>query len=117
MACKLTRKSKEMWLIGREQSTMSGNKLPSKQQTMALFFHLHLSEKMTVRDSATETSRQVLEFWARARIPTQRKQHVVATIEKLFHTWQKLRKNENNKSKRSSARINKEINFKNSLTA
>ena len=103
MARLSTRTSKEVWLIGQQQSTITGNKLPSRQQTMALFFHLHLNEKMTIRDSTTETARQVLEFWARARIPTRLNKHVIAAVEKLFKDWQKLKKNQNNKAKRSNA--------------
>jgi len=91
---KSTRKSTHVWLIKQPISEIKGNKLPSKRQTMELFFHLHLTEKKSIRESATEAAKCVKDFWDRARIPTRRDQHIVKAIEKIFQQWQKLKRSQ-----------------------
>lgn len=43
----------------------------------------------------------MLLVWGKANIPTRLKKHVVNEVEKLFKDWQKLKKNKENKAKRS----------------
>jgi hypothetical protein len=110
-----TRKTMNVWLIGQQSREIPGNKLPSKREVMAYFFHLHLTEKKTVRESATLAAEAAIGIWDKARIPTRLRKHVIAALEKIFHDWQKLKKNENNKKKRSKTLFEKETAFSNSL--
>ena len=48
------------------------------------------------------------EIWAKARIPTKLKIHVVEKIEGIFREWEKLKKNKENKAKRSDGLKEKE---------
>ena len=57
----------------------------------------------------------VLEVWAKASIPTRLKKHVVDKIECLFREYEKLKKNKENKTKRSEALVNKEQEWKSGL--
>ena len=50
-------------------------------------------------------------FWKNARIPTQRKDHIAEKVTKLFTEWANLKKNKENKKKRSSQLIENENNF------
>ena len=57
----------------------------------------------------------VLEVWAKASIPTRLKKHVVDKVECLFREYEKLKKNKENKTKRSEALVNKEQEWKSGL--
>ena len=86
-----TRSTGDVWLVGPRSADLRGSKLPSKREVLAFFSHQHLMEKNTKRDSATLTANGVLDFWDRARIPTRLKKHVVASVEKMFDGWNKLK--------------------------
>ena len=98
-----TRKQTEIWLVGQVSSSLPSAKLPSKREVMALFFHYKQLEKQTVRDSCHSTTNDILELWAKARIPVRLKKHVVDKVEGAFREWEKLKKNKENKKKRSAA--------------
>lgn len=44
----VTRKQTEVWLIGQLSSTLSGTKLPSKNEVMALFFNYKQIDQKTI---------------------------------------------------------------------
>ena len=50
-------------------------------------------------------------FGKKTRIPTQRKDHVAEKVIKLFTEWANLKKNKENKKKRSSQLIKNENDF------
>ena len=77
-------KDRGMWLIGGTASSITGSKLPSNRQVLARFFQLHTVESQTIQDSATATTREVLKFWEKARIPTRQEYNIVV---KLRLTW------------------------------
>lgn len=95
-----TRKQTEIWLVGQISQTLLQTKLPSKRETLSVFFYYKDSAKQTIREAARSTSKDVLDIWNKARIPTQQQIHIVDKIEKLFKEWQNLKKNKENKSKR-----------------
>lgn len=111
----ITRRETEIWLIGQISDKLSATKLPSKKEVMALFFHYKETMKQTVREASHSTSHEVLEVWDKARIPTTQKIHVVDKVENVFREFEKLRKNRNNKAKRSEALKNKEEDWQNGL--
>ena len=82
---------------------------------MALFFYYKDATKQTVREASHSTTTDVLEVWAKARIPTRLKKHVVDKIEYLFREYDKLKKNKENKAKRSESLQKKEENWKDDL--
>ncbi|ESN94280.1 hypothetical protein HELRODRAFT_164091 [Helobdella robusta] len=57
-----TRKKQDIYLLGQPLKTaILGNKLPAKGEMMRRFLYIHLSEKMTVRDSETDVIREIQE--------------------------------------------------------
>jgi len=93
-------------------SCLSSTKLPSKKEMIALFFHYKLLTKLTIRESSHATARDVMLIWEKARIPVRQKKHVVDKIEGAFREWEKLKKNKENKKKRSEALKGKEDEWK-----
>lgn len=88
----VTRKKTDIWLVGHTSSTFSQTKLPSKKEALSVFFYYKEEQKQTVRESAHSTSKDVLDIWNKARIPTRLKKHVVEKLENMFKEWQKLKK-------------------------
>jgi hypothetical protein len=71
---------------------LGGAKLPNTRQVIAYFFHRHFNLKEGIRTSSKASCEAVLEFWAKANIPVQAKQHVITKIEKVFAHWKALQK-------------------------
>jgi len=111
----ITRNETEIWLVGQLSSSLSLTKLPSKNEVMALFFHYKLTEKQKIRGASCSTAADVMNVWAKAGIPTCRKQHVIAKIEAMFQEWKNLKKNKENKVKRSLKLQQKEGHWKKRL--
>lgn len=111
----VTRKKTDIWLVGQTSSTFSQTKLPSKKEVLSVFFYYKEEQKQTVRESAHFTSIDVLDIWNKARIPTRLKKHVVEKLEKLFKEWQNLKKNKENKARRSVSLKERESNWSHDL--
>ena len=78
-----------------------------------MFFRIHIKEKKTVREAATETVRQLQEIWlGKARIPVKPEQHYIKKLELLFQTWKDLKRLRNRKT---AAQTNKVKLFRDSL--
>lgn len=110
-----TRQMTQVWLIGQMAPNLSGNKLPSKKEVMSLFFYHKNMNKTNIRDSARFTAMYVMTIWDKARIPTRLQKHVINKIEDIFNEWQKLKKNKENKAKRSEGLKEKEKNWQKNL--
>ncbi|ESN96890.1 hypothetical protein HELRODRAFT_86023 [Helobdella robusta] len=94
-----TRKKQDIYLLGQPLKTaILGNKLPAKGEVMRRFLYIHLSEKMTVRDSETAVIREVLPIWQRSIIPTTQEYNAIKKLDDMFKLWQGLKKH----SKRNS---------------
>jgi len=48
------------WLVGQPIHCITGTKLPSSQQVLAMFFYYHKLLKMMVRDSAAYVTKEVM---------------------------------------------------------
>ena len=83
-------------------------KLPSKEQVLSFFLHLHLNNKKTVRHSATIVVNCVTNFWDQAKIPIIRKDTVVSKVEKLYKHYQSIKRG---KSRRFASQKQKESEF------
>ena len=55
----------------------------------------HITQKLSIRDIATQVVQLVLPFWEKAMIPTRPKQHCISQLEKLFEEWRILKKHQN----------------------
>lgn len=107
-----TRSETDMWLIGQLSDSLTSTKLPSKKEVMALFYHHKQVTKKTVCEAAHATANDVIAVWAKAHIPTRLKKHVVERIQSLFKEYDKLKKNKENKAKRSDTLKKKEESWK-----
>ncbi|KAL4720394.1 hypothetical protein ACJJTC_002056 [Scirpophaga incertulas] len=110
-----TRNQSEIWLIGQLLYELSQSTLPSIGEVLRYFFYYKNEEKKSIRESATLTACGVINLWEKAGIPIQLKKHVISKIEKLFKEWQNLKKNKENKKKRSEALKTKEQNWQQKL--
>jgi len=111
----LTRKQTEVWLIGQISPSIGTTKLPSKKEVMALFFYCKQQQKQCIREACNSTSEAVLDVWAKAGIPTKYKPDIVMKIKLLFREWINLKKNKENKAKRSAFLVRKENEWQCSL--
>ena len=85
----------QIYLLGSTVTGLVGPKLPPNRQALGLFLHLHVTEKLTIRNAASEVIVEVKKFWERARIPVRDSQHCIIKLEKLFNEWKVLKKHEN----------------------
>ena len=113
----LRRSEAVIWLVGKPLSQLTGSKLLSKRETLAIFVTQHRNETngKIIRECATALAVELLSFWNKARIPTKKKQHVITAIERLFNEWRNICKNKENKTKRSVKIIEKQHVFEKSL--
>ncbi|KAG0723831.1 hypothetical protein GWK47_005376 [Chionoecetes opilio] len=63
------------------EDAIPGNKLPSSGQVLSVFLHNHLNLKKERAESAKVVVGEVLVFWDKARIPTQRQDKILAKRE------------------------------------
>jgi len=108
----LSKKDRSIWLIGGTLVTIAGNKLPSNQQMLQHFFHLHKVESQTISASATPTMNEVSQFWNKASIPIRKDCHIIAKIKDLHSAWIAVKKNA---SRRTETQKEKERQFTESL--
>lgn len=94
----VTRSKSTIWLLGSEQSEITGSKLPSKKQVLCVMLYHHKTLKKTIHESATSVIKEVLVFWEKARIPVRPQHHAIKQLETLHEKWQKLKKNANRTS-------------------
>ena len=85
-------KSRGIWLIGSILSSITGSKLPSNHQVLARFFDLHLNENLSTQDSASATTHELLQFWAKARIPTRQDYNIIMKLKDMHGKWKDLKK-------------------------
>lgn len=111
----LTRNKTDVWLVGQTSDHFIQSKLPTTKEVLSLFFHFKIVKKQTNRNSANSAACDVMSLWERAGIPTKLKKDVIKKIENKFKEWQKLKKNKENKVKRSEGLRNKEKKWQDSL--
>ena len=111
-AVRRTRSKTTVYLLGTVEEGIHSAKLPSIRQAFGFFMHLHVDKKMTKKEAAAETVKEIMFFWHRARIPIRKEQHCRQQLLKLFDTWEKLKKN---CKRRSSTQIANEEGFRAAL--
>ena len=86
-----TRNSPKVWLLGKPDRDIVGSGLPTNGAVLRNFMYHHQEEGLTVVDSASMTIDAALVVWAKARIPTQRKDSAIRKLRKLFDQYNKLK--------------------------
>jgi len=66
-----------------------------EKKSAMLFLHHHVTEKLTIRNAATEVIMEVKKFWERSCITVRGSQHWISKLEKLFNEWKVLKKHKN----------------------
>ena len=87
-----TRSKTNLWLISPTSENILGAGLPTNEAVLKYFFFLHKDKGFTIKDSAKHTVQEVLSFWGRAKIPTQRKDSCQGNLIAFFNSYQKLQK-------------------------
>ncbi|XP_073430500.1 uncharacterized protein [Dendrobates tinctorius] len=75
-----------------QNSLITGCKPPSNRQVLCALFYNLRTVKLTVRESAKLTIREVFIFGGKARIPTKHEQDAITKLEKLHAEWRSLQK-------------------------
>jgi len=96
---RILRKDDDIFLVGPVSEKIIGSKLPSKRQALSLLF-FWLRKKETARASANFVIESVFKFWAKSRVPTQRRERCIKKLEELYDELNNLKNSRN----RSSAR-------------
>ena len=100
-----TRSKSALWLLGSEDTEITGTKLPSKKQVLCVLLHHHKTLKKALHASAIAVIKEVLLFWNKARIPVRPEHHAVKQLEALHDKWQKLKKNAKRTSETQQAKL------------
>ncbi|KAK4876617.1 hypothetical protein RN001_009123 [Aquatica leii] len=111
----VTQNKTNIWLIDQSLPNLNPIKLPSISEVLRLFFYYKNEERKTILKSATVPACEVIGLWEKASIPIRFKKHVISKIRKHFKEWQNLKKNKENKKKRSEALKNKEQDWQQKL--
>ena len=105
-----TRSKSPIWLLGSEDTEITGTKLPSKKQVLCMLLYHHKALKETIRGSAVAVIKEVLLFWNKARTPVRPEHHAVKQLEALHDKWQTLKKNAKRSFETQQAKIQAIVN-------
>ena len=85
---------KTIYLVGAANHQITGAKLPSNRQILAVLFFNIREVKLMVSESANLVIRECIIFWEKARIPTKSSPNCVKKLEDIHHVWRELQKKE-----------------------
>lgn len=106
---KKSRHDSDLYLVGREELQIIGDKLPSIRQVLAVFLHNTRKLRFDTKESADLVIDEVKVFWAKARIPTSRHDYCCKKLISLYKEYRELRNG--SYSHKSSKHAEKEILF------
>ena len=95
MSVELRSSKKEIFLIGNVKHQITGSKLPSNGQVLAVLFYNIRQVNLSVNESANLTIRECIIYWEKARIPTRSLPNCVKKLIMLYQVWRDLQKNSN----------------------
>ncbi|GBM63821.1 hypothetical protein AVEN_262707-1 [Araneus ventricosus] len=72
---------------------ITGSKLPSNGQVLAVLFYNIREVNLTVNESANLAIRECIIFWEEARMPTKSLRNYVRKFFKVYQVWRDLQKN------------------------
>lgn len=93
------RSNDKVFLVGYQKHQITGAKLPSNRQVLAVLFFNIRQVKLNVSESANLVIRECIIFWEKARIPTKSLPNCVKKLLNLYQVWKQLQKNANKKGK------------------
>lgn len=93
MSVELRSSKKEIFLIGDVKHQITGSKLPSNGQVLAVLFYNIREVNLSVNESANLTIRECIIYWEKARIPTRSIPNCVKKLVNLYQVWRELQKN------------------------
>lgn len=96
-----TRKSTEIWLVGHPIESLKSSQLPTKKDVLALLMNYKERKSLLIKDAIHATAEDVIDVWKAVGVPMRIKKHVVKKVKALFEEWVKLKKNKENKAKRT----------------
>ncbi|KAG0725534.1 hypothetical protein GWK47_004660 [Chionoecetes opilio] len=103
-----TRAKTSVYLLGSVEPTIIGSMLPSRKQVLKYYIHLHLNQKMTMKEVTAEMVKLVSTFWDRTRIPMQKAQRARQIVMGLHENWIGLKKS---KKRRTETQHKQEEDF------
>lgn len=112
MAVELRSNKKCVFSVGDVNYQITGAKLPSNRQVLAVLFFNIREVKLNVSESANLVIRECIIFWEKARIPTRAIPNCVKKLVDLHHAWRELQKNS---KKIQDIYKRREEDFKNNL--
>lgn len=95
MSVELRSSKKEIYLVGHVRHQITGSKLPSNGQVLAVLFYNIRKVNLSVNASANLTIRECIIYWEKARIPTKSLPNCVKKLVALYQVWRNLQKNAN----------------------
>lgn len=93
MDIELRSSKKDIFLVGDIKYQITGAKLPSNRQVLAVLFYNIREVNLKVNESANLTIRECIIFWEKARIPTRALPNCVKKLVDLYQVWRDLQKN------------------------
>ncbi|GBO44032.1 hypothetical protein AVEN_162616-1 [Araneus ventricosus] len=93
MTVKLRSSKKVIFLIREIKHQITGSKLPSNGQVLAVLFYNIREVNLTVNESPNLTIRKCIIFWEKARIPTKSLPNCVRKLANVYQVWRDLQKN------------------------
>lgn len=93
MSVELRSSKKGIFLIGHVKHQITGSKLPSNGQVLAVLFYNIREVNLSVNESANLTIRECIIYWEKARIPTKSLPNCVKKLVTLYQVWRDLQKN------------------------
>lgn len=68
--------------------------MPSGRDIMRNFMYYHVSQNLTINDSAQKVYEQLVPFWLKSHLPTRRKDHVLKKIKDMHAEYRNLMRNQ-----------------------
>lgn len=93
MSVELRSSKKNIFLIGEAKHQITGSKLPSNRQVLAVLFYNIRQVNLTLNESANLSLRECVIYWEKARIPTKSFPNCVKKLLNLYQIWRDLQKN------------------------
>lgn len=84
---KTSRSDSDLYLVGREDYQIIGDKLPSNRQVLAVFLHNTRKLHFDANESADLVINEVKVFWSKAKIPTSRHDHCCEKVMSLYKEY------------------------------
>ena len=77
-----------IYLVGKINPQISGQKLPSNRQVLSVLFYNSREVKLTISESANLVARECVKFWEKARISTRALPHYTKKYRPAFRVAQ-----------------------------